>query len=40
MPGIGSPAPDFSGTDIVKGDTFTLSNHAREVVLVCFMSHL
>ncbi len=39
MPGIGNPAPDFSGTDIVNGGTFTLSSHAGDMILVCFMSH-
>jgi len=38
MPGIGDPAPDFSGSDFINGGTFTLSDHAGKVILLCFVS--
>jgi peroxiredoxin len=33
---IGDQAPDFSGDDVQGGDTFTLSDHAGQVVVVSF----
>lgn len=37
MSGIGDPAPDFSGDDIISGAKFTLSDHSGEVILVSFV---
>lgn len=36
MPGIGDPAPQFSGQDVVNGGTFSLSDHQGSAVLVVF----
>lgn len=36
MPGIGDPAPQFSGQDKVNGGTFSLADHQGSVVLVAF----
>ena len=38
MPGIGDPAPDFSGHDFINGGTFTLSDHRDEVILLSFVA--
>ena len=38
MLNIGDPAPQFSGTDILTGDSFTLSDHSNKIVLVAFHS--
>jgi hypothetical protein len=37
MPGVGDPAPDFSGTDFVHGVPFDLSAHAGKVILLSFV---
>ncbi len=37
MPVPGDLAPDFSGTDIINGGTFTLSDHLGKVILVVFL---
>ena len=36
MPNNGDPAPLFSGTDIVTHETFSLSEHQGETILVEF----
>jgi thiol-disulfide isomerase/thioredoxin len=36
MPGIGDPAPQFAGTDVLTGDPFALVAHQGEIVLVAF----
>jgi peroxiredoxin len=36
MPGIGDPAPQFSGEDVVNGGTFSLADHQGSVILVAF----
>ena len=38
MPGIGDLAPDFTGTDIVNGGTFALSDYAGKVILLSFIA--
>ena len=37
MLNIGDPATPFSGEDILTGETFSLSDHQGEVVLIAFM---
>ncbi len=36
MPGVGSPAPPFSGHDFINGTTFNLADHTGEVILLVF----
>jgi thiol-disulfide isomerase/thioredoxin len=36
MPGIGDPAPLFSGEDFLSGQSFSLSDHQGDVVLIAF----
>ena len=38
MPGVGDAAPDFTGSDFINGGTFTLSDHAGEVILLSFVA--
>jgi hypothetical protein len=38
MPTIGDPAIDFSGSDIVNGGTFALSDHYGEVIWIALVS--
>ena len=35
----GSAAPDFSGTDLIGGGTFTLSDHLGDVIFLAFGAH-
>jgi thiol-disulfide isomerase/thioredoxin len=35
-PGIGDPAPPFSGQDVLTGEQFSLADHQGSVVLVAF----
>ena len=37
MPSIGDPAPDFTKHDFINDVTFTLSDHAGEVILLSFV---
>ena len=39
MPTVGDPAPDFSATDFINDQPFTLSDHLGEVVMLCFLAH-
>ncbi|MCG9969689.1 redoxin domain-containing protein [Pelotomaculum terephthalicicum JT] len=39
MPGVGSPAPNFSGHDFINDTTFTLAGHAGEIILLCFSAY-
>jgi peroxiredoxin len=36
MPGIGDPAPQFSGNDVVTGEPFSLADQQGRVVLLAF----
>ena len=38
MPGVGDPAPNFSGTDFINGVPFTLSDHSGKVILLSFVA--
>lgn len=35
---IGDNAPDFSGQDVISGNTFTLSDHFGKVIVLAFVS--
>ncbi len=37
MPGIGDPAPDFTGNDFINGVPFTLSDYLGEVIVLAFV---
>jgi hypothetical protein len=34
---VGDPAPNFSVHDFINGGTFTLADHAGEVILLAFV---
>ncbi len=38
MPGIGDPAPNFTGHDFINNKTFTLYDHIGDVVLLSFLA--
>jgi hypothetical protein len=38
MPGIGDPAPNFSGHDFINDVPFELSDHAGEIIVVAFIA--
>ena len=38
MPGVGDPAPNFSGTDIINGVPFTLADHEGELIVLGFVA--
>ncbi len=38
MVSIGDAAPNFTGTDVLTGNTFTLSGHPGQVILLAFIS--
>ena len=40
MPGVGDPAPNFSGHDFINDTTFNLSDHAGKVILLSFIWRL
>ncbi len=37
MVNIGDPAPDFTGQDVVGGQTFKLSDHFGKVIVLAFV---
>jgi peroxiredoxin len=39
MPGIGDMAPDFTGHDFINDETFVLSDHTGEVILLSFVAN-
>ncbi len=39
MPGVGDPAPDFSGHDFINDAPFALHDHAGQVIVVSFVYH-
>jgi peroxiredoxin len=38
MPTIGDPAPDFTGDDFINASTFTLSDHAGDIIVLGFLA--
>lgn len=39
MPGVGDPAPNFSGNDFINDAVFTLADHAGKVIVLAFVMH-
>lgn len=37
---VGEAAPDFTGTDVISGEEFTLSDHSGETVVLEWTNHL
>ena len=37
MPNVGDPAPNFTGQDVITGQTFTLSDYFGKVIVLAFV---